>query len=276
MSGEKRQQAVQPSSSASVPMTSFALDGDVAGGSARSMTKTNAYLLESIGGRNRQYMSAAVASEDERPVFGVCDELQTFMMFNKLYGQEIVWRGDDGAEKSLPLFSAFHPRQHRVRLRQEDFIYQPTFGGKRVAQLRPLLMCRRTVDVLAHAGSDFGWRSLLYVNKGDDDSYPSGIVAMEGWLFERVEREVKSPTTGKTYVMEDGVDMDDLDEYARRITAVTQYAATRVSEAEPAAAAATVTAAAVTDGAFVAPPRPPRVVDADDDDEPLDGSMFEA
>jgi len=253
--------------------TSYALDGDVAGGTAKSMSKSNTYIIEAIGGRILQYMSAAVASRDDRPVFGVCDELNSFLVFNKLYGQEIVWRdagaGADDAPKSLPLFSTFHSRQHRTRLERDDFIYRPTFGGyaedavdpldasKRVPQLRPLLMCRRTCDVLAHAGSDFGWRSLLYVNKGDGDPYPTGVVAMEAWLFTMVEREVTSPTTGKTHVLKDGVDTDDLDEYSRRITAIVNYAMARVS---------VQVAELDTSGAFAAQTRAPRVVDADDDD----------
>lgn len=249
------------------------VNADRVGNTEDAQNTTNAYVLESIGGQMLEYIKGAAASSTEEPVIGVCDALNTVLIYNKLYGQEIIWQDEQQQQQTLPLFSTFFTRLRRQRFSVDDFVYKPTFGGysektmphpkdasKQLSQLRPLLVCQRTANVLQNAGSDFGWRSLLYINQGDDDPYPTGIVALEAWLFDMNESDFISEKTGKTYKKREGVDCADLDKYAVRIQAIVDYArtlvGTRVQDVSD-----------VREGAFSLPAAAaPSVTDADDDD----------
>jgi len=80
-------------------------------------------------------------------------------------------------------------------------------------------MCKLTQDLMHTAGSDFGWRALIYLNKGADDPWPTGIVALEAWLFKLVNREYTN-AKGERKTTKDGVDEDDVDEVARRVAGI--------------------------------------------------------
>jgi len=201
--------------------------------------KTNAsrsatYELESIGGSFERYIAAAVASRDEQPVFGVCDELQSFLVFNKLYGQSVsIPVRNSPMREECQLISAYHSRQHARRLAADKFLYEPLYGGvtdcgvapgqpadgEHAFAPRPAVMCKLTQDLMHTAGSDFGWRALMYLNKGADDPWPTGIVALEAWLFKLVDRQYTN-AKGERKTTKDGVDEDDVDEVARRIAGV--------------------------------------------------------
>jgi hypothetical protein len=259
------------------------LDGDAMAGLSDHMKETDTYLLESIGGDMARYVRHAVAATTEQPCFGVNDAYGSFLIFNKLYGQSVVVpvrSSATGETESFHLFSTFHTSKHVGLLDPVNFIYEPTYGGltdmgvdpKRAPEHlfmpRPLLMCRRTQDVIAHAGSDFGWRSLLYENKGEDDPYPTGIVALEGWLFELAETEVMGPS-GKAHSMKVGVDCTDLDEYKRRLDAIVEYAKSRtnvhvVDVATVLPGLVAEFGGGATEGAFAR--REPTVKDADEDE----------
>jgi len=203
-------------------------------GDADPLSRSSTYEIESIGGRMRDYISAAKASNDERPVFGVCDELNSFLIFNKLYRQEITIPVKKTKKREqIYLISAFFPDQRRERFQSDKFQYEPMYGGvtdcgprpggtddsDRLFAPRPAAMCKLTHDLMFTAGSDFGWRALLYRNKGPDDPFPTGIVALEGWLFKLVDVERPDPK-GKMRVVKESVDQDDLHEYARRIQGI--------------------------------------------------------
>jgi len=233
------------------------LDADHLIGTDKSLERSATYEIETIGGNMRAYIGAAMVSETEMPVIGCCDEYNSILIMNKLYGQQTIIpvRNRPDAPESIHLFSAFHPRVHRTRLDGHNFIYEPLYGGvtdcgpdptdanERVYAPRPAAMCRLTQDLQFFGGRDFGWRALMYVNKGADDPYPTGIVALEGWLFTIVDAEVIDESTGKLVHTKDAVDIIDMDEYVRRIQIILDRSADIVRSRETPRGAA--------------PPRPP-------------------
>ena len=69
-------------------MLALQAESFLAPGDTDPLARSATYELETIGGDMRNYIAAAKVSNDERPVFGVCDELNSFLIFNKLYRQE--------------------------------------------------------------------------------------------------------------------------------------------------------------------------------------------
>jgi len=212
------------------PRRSLALDGDVAIGTEHLMHKTCTYALDALGGALERYVVAATRSTSDEPAIGVCDEWSTVLLINKMYGESVlVPVKNSTVVEPLHLFSMFECRQRTKLLDPEQFVYQPQYGGltdvgaepldasKRVYEPRPLAMCRRTADVMARAGSEWGWRALLYESSGPDDRFPTGIVAIEGFLFELVDAQHSNARTGKTYQVKDARDVDDVDVVAQRV-----------------------------------------------------------
>ena len=221
------------------------VDADALIGTQEQLHKTNTYILEEIGGRLGQRVREARASRTEDPIFDVCDERRSILIYNKLYGVEIDVPVKKSREReNMHLFSTFQPHLFTRRLDPTQYVYEWTYGGlkdcgpdprdssKRAYALRPLVIDKRTQDVYGKAGSDFGWLSLLYENKNDTgewnpeervDPYPTGIVALEGWLFKMKERTFTSKSGRKTYTIKEAVDHDNLDVIAARMTAMIEH-----------------------------------------------------
>jgi len=224
---------------ASLAYSQYAIDADAATGTDATQRKTLTYLIESIGGHLEQRVREAYNATGYDAVFAVCDERQSVLVYNKLYGKTISVPIQNSVEREeLHLFSAFHPRHIRKRFDPTAFIYAVPYGGlkdcgpvsaaeptKRIGVVRPLVACRASMDVIYGAKSDFGWISLMYENKGPDDPYPTGIVAFEGWLFKMTEERVRDNRTGKWYNHKTAVDHDDLAYYGTRIQAMVDHAA---------------------------------------------------
>jgi hypothetical protein len=82
---------------------------------------------------------------------------------------------------------------------------------------RPALFDTTTQTLMSEASSDFGWRALLYENTNPEtDPYPTGIVALEGFLFKRVAYKHQSKT-GRIVDAIRAEDEDDLQKYAARV-----------------------------------------------------------
>lgn len=252
------------------------IDGDALIGTDKQFGTSNTQILDVLGGQMLVWSRQATNTE-AAPVFGACDTTKSILLFNKLYGQSItvpVKQGKEGETEWFHLFSAFYSRVRRERLDPTKFVYSPPYGGlKEVPDPqkqgsttlvpRPLVMCSNTLDVMVFASSDWGWRALLYENKGSDDPNPTGIVALEAWLFRLEDHEVQSQRTGKKHIVKQAVDMDDMEEYGRRFQAMVEFANQRaILPSTP-----IIQDVSETSGAFQ---RTPTVTDADADDTPMD------
>lgn len=252
VAGQTTSTAVVPASEPA-PTTQYAIDADAATGTDVTQRKTNTYLIDSIGGHLEHRVRQARASTDYTAVFSVCDERQSVLVYNKLYGMSITVPVKDSVEREeMHLFSAFHPHRIRKRFDPATFVYAVPFGGlkdcgpvnseeptQRLGALLPLVACSATMDLIYGAKSDFGWITLMYENKGPDDPNPTGIVAFEGWLFKMVEERVRDNRTNKWYTLKKAVDHDDLVYYGSRIQMMVDHAATLA----PTVAASMATAA---------------------------------
>ena len=86
---------------------------------------------------------------------------------------------------------------------------------------------RRFMD---EASSDFGWRALYYENSGDaQDPYPTGLVAIEAFLFKRVPYTHTSKA-GRRVKAFRAEDEDDIEAYAARVRTLLERAPTLVAE----------------------------------------------
>lgn len=195
----------------------------------RSLT----YELEAIGGQMKDDLGRAVASTDEMPVVRVSDEYNSLLVYNKLYGQTADFPVKNTQQREeLPMVSAFQPRLHKERLANDWYSFQDLYGGvidcgpesdemdaEHQFAMRPAYVCSLTRQIIETAGGEWGWRSLMYINKGPDDPFPTGVVALEAWLF-KLKKTIETTKKGNVRERVEGVDEDDLDEIARRITGI--------------------------------------------------------
>jgi hypothetical protein len=204
-----------------------------------SMT-TNTVVIDKIDGALYRYMWEATHRESQEPVLGVCDELSSTLVFNKMYGQSVAMNvaesknpyavptpvADSRRRESYHLFSAFHPHRRTTRLQPEDFGFAITYGGLNPdGTMRPLLMCERTRQLIERA-TNFGWRALMYIGDGSRSDFPTGIVALEGWPFNIVKKPYTHKETGRVYDLDDYVECTDMVEYKTRVERILEHAAT--------------------------------------------------
>jgi hypothetical protein len=282
-------------------MTRVVYDGDAALGTTSSLEITHAYRLEALNGSLLEYAEVAVCSDDETPIIGVVRGAQpSLLVMNKLYGREMSWLARDDTsgelvERVLPLFSAYRPKSASYMERGANWSYKPSLGGFASddgSQLRPLLTCGRTNDIMCRAGSHWGWRTLLWFNPNDsaptatdigaaagkggggDDDYepPTGIVALEALLCDVEEYETTNAQTGKTYKQYRASRVLDFERVLAAAQPIIEHA---TALAGAGARANGVVVLDVSDGAFGAAHRAapsstvsaPVVRDADDDDD---------
>ena len=264
--------------------TMLGLDADVLAGTDKMANRTATYELETLvpGTSMYAYMAHAVsATRTHAATVGVCDEYNSVLIMNKLYGQNIdvpilenrsrqsrrrrlalKAAVDSGRIEQMHLFSAFYSREHLHHLDPTKWIYEPQYGGvtdcglpdgcsdldaEHVYAPRPAIMCKKTQDLMYDAGRDFGWRSLLYINKGDGDPLPTGIVALEGWLFQIVEKTIIDENTGEAVASLDATDVEDIEETARRIALIHGCALSTETDLDGGQAAAAAESAMLDD-----------------------------
>jgi len=217
----------------------FGLDADALTGEVNHLQTSATYFLEKMGGHLSAWSAQAAMSSTMSVVFGSWhypgqedageeDDRtagNSVMIFNKLYGVtvDVPVRKSDVREQ-MHIFSAFFPRLRRERLDAREWLHEPLYGGltdrgeneePRYVP-RPAVMDRMTQNLMFEGSSDFGWRALFYENQGHGDPYPTGIVALEGFLFKRVPHTYTSDK-GKQIDGFRPVDETDLVAYAERV-----------------------------------------------------------
>ena len=234
----------------------FALAADEFTGQGDHLNHSATYYVDHMGGALSAGAVRAHDSADRKPVFGswhypgdanavnVDDRRagNSVFVFNKLYGLTLDMTDRQSNEPvRLHAFSAFYPRSDRDHLTTDDWIFEPMYGGEfdrgesspppRFTP-RPAVFDWASQTLMFKASSDFGWRALFYENSGrDDDKYPTGIVALEGFLFKAIEY-MHTSKTGKQLRAERAEDEDDVHKYAARVQRMIDEAPATVVEFE--------------------------------------------
>lgn len=263
----------------------------------RPLAETATWLLEAIREPSlppeapqttlERYVYGALASEDATPIVGYDPTLKTFALYNKHYGAAVSMRVKATTDAEFMFrFSAFYPSTRTANFSVAEWWAEPSYGGLRFCGTadvgdeklyvaRPLLMCTRS-RLVRMADRGFGWRSLLYENKGADDPFPTGIVALEAFVYRRNDDGTLyfDPATSEPVLVADDAErrarIEAVVRYANELAATSPHEVLRrllasAAKEEPAAAA---TAEAVADedtDMTTAAGNAPRVEDADDE-----------
>jgi len=248
----------------------FALDADTLADEMNHLHTSSTYVLESMGGSLAAWAAQAAANDDMTVIFGTWhypgdadaaeeddrDAGNSVLVFNKLYGVsvDVPVRKSDVREQ-MHMFSAFFPRLRRERLDAREWLHEPLYGGvtdrgenqePRYVP-RPAIMDRLTQNLMYEASSDFGWRALMYESRGDADPYPTGIVALEGFLFKRVAHRYTT-ASGKQIDSFRAADEDNLETYAERVRQIVEHSKSLVAERREASSAPVTAQAAKSVG----------------------------
>lgn len=152
--------------------------------------KTTTYELEKLGGTMLDLLKMAV--NGNLPILCDSEPTESLLIMNKCYGTDLVIPVKDqpNVTETLHVFSMFlqkpkSRRQLKRKFHAKSMVYLPSYGGiietPDGIALKPCIVDIDTREIMCK--SDMGWRSLLYVNQGPDDPFPTGIVAIEGWKF---------------------------------------------------------------------------------------------